>query len=649
MSIAGPIVRTTRTQRLRTKHNLQRALAFSSGTGTTPNDLVIFLCHYGDVSHVVLCFLSVSEVGRLETTSKRFHNTENTTSLPLRTDIVWRQLWINACFRTSINKDKAWLKSSWGRRSQPKNSNDPTHLPLVLDNVSSSSTTPQRLPLTTTPNTNTKAKRLINWRNTYRAASLFWSRRRSGKTFKKLVQLQRSGALPQSLQRTVSNCHLTSFEFLVNGMPLRVLRSTKSRAREWSSKANRIGSTLSADGARFFSSSIAVKIDWSPITQVTELNQLETIELWTTSTVLKRRRNLLSMRLSGGSGNGGYGGGGGGGGSGGDNGNGNGKRRNSSWSSSSSSSSSSHICWKNFCVLEEGDFRLYQVPEKVLVGGGGAVPADVTPGGQTKCSSLVDVSSSIVIGTWGGGRGEETIAFCMVHVHMQHAVERLLSPLPRGMALTIRPPPDDLHAQTGTRGYTIVLSLRSFARCCWEKQATQFDLIGGEGRRHATTSTMMRGCLLENGQLSWDTSLHFGLEPSLVCRTPCFSTTVSNACIVEVTMYDEYQNVVLGSIDVVQIQPLEQFLQRESDRERLKASGGSGSPGAFWEQIRQGSCFGATIDLESRCGIEIKNNQVGIIQIALCRVLADQSGEAVLAVERLEVGIRDQWRQEWFG
>ena len=308
MSVTGPIVRTTRTQRLRTKHNLQRALAFSSGTGTTPNDLVIFLCHYGDVSHVVLCFLSVSEVGRLETTSKRFHNTENTTSLPLRTDIVWRQLWINACFRTSINKDKAWLKSSWGRRSQPKNSNDPTHLPLVLDNVSSvSSTTPQRLPLTTTPNTNTKAKRLINWRNTYRAASLFWSRRRSGKTFKKLVQLQRSGALPQSLQRTVSNCHLTSFEFLVNGMPLRVLRSTKSRTREWSSKANRIGSTLSADGARFFSSSIAVKIDWSPITQVTELNQLETIELWTTSTVLKRRRNLLSMRLSGGSGNGGYG------------------------------------------------------------------------------------------------------------------------------------------------------------------------------------------------------------------------------------------------------------------------------------------------------------------------------------------------------
>ena len=136
-----------------------------------------------------------------------------------------------------------------------------------------------------------------------------------------------------------------------------------------------------------------------------------------------------------------------------------------------------------------------------------------------------------------------------------------------------------------------------------------------------------------------------------MCRTPCFSTTVPNACIVEVTLYDEYQNVVLGSIDVVQIQPLEQFLQRETDRERPQASGGSGSgsQGAFWEQIRQGSCFGATIDLESRCGIEITNNQVGVIQIGLVRVRADQSGEAVLAVERLEVGIRDQWRQDWFG
>ena len=316
---------------------------------------------------------------------------------------------------------------------------------------------------------------------------------------------------------------------------------------------------------------------------------------------------------------------------------------------SSTSLSGSVVDWGNYCVLQKGDFRLYQVPENVNQSA--ADCQESNDSNDSNDSSIVDVTSSVVIGTWchnrsggngSGGNGsvksvEETIAFCMVHVHMQHAIERLLSPLPRGMILTKRPPFDDLHDCRGIRGYTIVLSLRSFARCCWETQCSQFDV----------SSATLRGCLLENGQLSWDQSLHFGLEPSLLCRTPCFTTKVDNACVVEVTMYDEHQNVVLGSIDVVQIQPLEQLLEQQK-RNHRNPNQHNTTTSNFWQEIRQQGSFGATIDLQSRCGIEIQS-KVGIVQIGMCRVLADQSDENVLAVERLEVGIHDKWRKEWFG
>jgi hypothetical protein len=599
-------IRTTRAQRLRTQVNRKRAEAAASLSRGRPDSLVTFLCNYGDASVLVLVLLSVGDVGRLEMTSKRFHPQQG--DPPLRSDVLWRELWIDSKLRVYLEKETFWQNSSWGKRLIQTQKDDPTTLPQTLTN---NRTQCNSNSMTTTSNITVHKNQFgtICWRNTYRAGAISWAKRRSSKLFKKLVRLQRSGALPQSLQRTISSCHLHSFEFLANGIPLKLLRSTKGHSRLWSSQANRIGSTLSSDGARFFSSSIAVKVDWSPDSAVKTLGDLETIDLWTTSTLLKRKRKIFSMKLGGVGFDCSH-------------------RKNSP-------DSSPIVHWKNYCVIREGDFCLYQIPENITANRDANRSNDhqyLMP--NTKESSIVDVKSSVVIGTWcqnrsGVGGEEETIAFCMIHVHLQHVIERLLSPLPRGMRLINRPPFDDIHDCRGIRGYTLVLSVRSFARCCWETQCTQFDL----------SRKTLRGCILENGQVSWDTALHFGLEPSLLCRTACFTTKVDNVCVVEVTMYDEYQNVVIGSIDVAHIKPLELLLEEEKQNNLRNK---------FWKQLLQHGSFGATIDLESRCGIEIQS-KVGVIQIGMCRVLADQSGERVLAVERLEVGIRDKWRKVWFG
>ena len=321
-----------------------------------------------------------------------------------------------------------------------------------------------------------------------------------------------------------------------------------------------------------------------------------------------------------------------------------------------------------YLVVEEGDFRLYQIPEVVLIEG------------EDEGVGSTSVTSSIVLGTWmdrqgGGGSGEtggsggtggsgrsgrsgigmETISFCMLHVHLHHAVQRLLSPLPRSMSLVQRPIPDDFSRDHGERGYTIVLSLRSFARCCWETQASQLDLTRTRSNCHGSSSTttsssaILRGRLVDGKNIAWDSSLHFCLEPSLLCRTPCFSTEVKGACVLECTMYDEFHNVILGSIDVVRIQPLDGLLASSSSSSASSSSTvNERERASFWNQVRSSSSFGATIDLESRCGVEIQS-PVGLIQIAMCRVLADQNEESILAVEKLEIVIDETWRRRWFG
>ena len=600
-------IRTTRTQRLRAEATRKRIQAAENTAKPRPDSIVTFVCLY-EISHSVLILLSAGDIGRLEMCSKHFHHKrigkENLTlPLPLRTNIVWRQLWIDTPLRRHIENDKSWLKSSWGKRIQQPtakaNTSTKQH-PKRKQKQSRATSQPASKPTVQPQFPLHFEDSKITWRNTFRAASISWSRRRSGKMFARLRKLQKSGAVSQSLQRTISSCKLTSFEILINGKPAALLKSTKGHERLWSSEANRIGSTLSSDGARYFSSSIAVKVDWAPESTVSSLQDLETIELWTESRTLKRKRKLFSMRLK--------------------------------------LNDSVFLNWNKYLILEQGDFRLYQVPENVFV--------------SNSTAKIVDVNSSIVFGTWGyqgngngsnrsSNVGNETIAFCMVHVHLQHAMERLLSPLPKAMAMTKQPFPDDLMGnKSGTCGYTVVLGIRSFARCCWETKKSNFDLINERNDSNQNDNQLLRGCLLENGQISWDTSLHFGLEPSLLCRTPCFSTTVDNACVVECTIYDEFGNVVLGSVDVIRILSLDVLLEARRNN--------NNNNNTFWERVRHESSFGSTIDLESRCGFEIQS-KVGLIQIALCRVVADQSGETVLAVERVEVGVRNDWRKNWFG
>ena len=378
-----------------------------------------------------------------------------------------------------------------------------------------------------------------------------------------------------------------------------------------------------------------------------ELHQLEKLELWCHSETLKRRRKLLSVDMMRGLVRGG--------------GSGTRRRENVGAAFNFSRDDATTMTrekrkdyFLKYLVVEQGDFRLYQIPEVVLFEG------------EDEGVGSTSVTSSIVLGTWmdrqgGGGSGGsgrsgigmETISFCMLHVHLHHAVQRLLSPLPRSMSLVQRPISDDFSRDHGERGYMIVLSLRSFARCCWETQASQLDLTRTRSNCHGSSSTttsssaILRGRLVDGKNIAWDSSLHFCLEPSLLCRTPCFSTEVKGACVLECTMYDEFHNVILGNIDVVRIQPLDGLLASSSSssssstvNERERAS--------FWNQVRSSSSFGATIDLESRCGVEIQS-PVGLIQIAMCRVLADQNEESILAVEKLEIVIDETWRRRWFG
>ena len=270
-------IKSTRTQRLRALASRKRAMALAATSKPSPDSLVAFLCSYGDVSHVVLQLLSVGDIGRLECSSKHLYHGKGdksskiNTNRPLRSDIVWRQLWCDAALRTTLEHDSSWLKSSWGKRAQPTDKSDPTTLPLSLFTTTTTTTTTTS---TTSNNRRTSSQQSpptaaaaaaaaaapVTWRSTYRAASVSWSRRRSGKMFKKLRSLRSGGATSQSLQRVVASCRLKHFEVLVNGLPLRVFTSTKNHARLWSSDSNRVGATLSSDGARFFSSSMVIII-----------------------------------------------------------------------------------------------------------------------------------------------------------------------------------------------------------------------------------------------------------------------------------------------------------------------------------------------------------------------------------------------------
>ena len=282
------------------------------------------------------------------------------------------------------------------------------------------------------------------WRNVYRAAALLWSRRLTAKAFRGYKKRIKSGDTCQSLQRSVSGCQLTSVDLLVNGRPYyRLLKNSSQHTRLWTSQANRITSTLSSDGVRFFCSSLAVKVDWTPTSSleggggVSCLEDLTSLELWATSQSLKRRRKMFSMELPAedgfkangfmvpkerraplnkGGGSSGFRGAAASGG---------GSLRNRPFGSVK------RMPWEDYLVLDDGEFRLYEVPEDAFLprgatrrganrdgGGLGDAPADD-----------VDVRSSVVIGTGGRDGGRET-----THLHDSRSpravLQRMMSPLP---------------------------------------------------------------------------------------------------------------------------------------------------------------------------------------------------------------------------
>ena len=107
--------------------------------------------------------------------SKHFHHKrigkENLTlPLPLRTNIVWRQLWIDTPLRHHIENDKSWLKSSWGKRIQQPtakaNTSTKQH-PKRKQKQSRATSQPASKP-TVFPLHFEDSK--ITWRNTFRAA-----------------------------------------------------------------------------------------------------------------------------------------------------------------------------------------------------------------------------------------------------------------------------------------------------------------------------------------------------------------------------------------------------------------------------------------------------------------------------------------------
>jgi hypothetical protein len=140
---------------------------------------------------------------------------------------------------------------------------------------------------------------------------------------------------------------------------------------------------------------MAIKVDWSPVDDdLSHLHQLEKLELWSESETLRRRRKLLSVRLGASE-----------------------RRENdgAAFNFSRGGSSAARNFFQKHLVLEEGDFRLYQIPERRP-----SCPAVDEEGDVTS------VTSSVVLGTWmdrSSGGGLETVAFCMLNVHLQHVVE----------------------------------------------------------------------------------------------------------------------------------------------------------------------------------------------------------------------------------
>ena len=142
----------------------------------------------------------------------------------------------------------------------------------------------------------------------------------------------------------------------------------------------------------------------------------------------------------------------------------------------------------------------------------------------------------------------------------------MMSPLPRGLAFYNRPPVDDLHAWAGTRGYSFMVALRSFARCNWEFGEKDFDFAmatrrnDGGGSNRFTASKV----LCDGKNLSWDASRHLSDAPDLFCRTPCFSTTLRSAIVVELSLIDELGNIVWGTVEVARLQTASRIAQSAS-------------------------------------------------------------------------------------
>ena len=165
--------------------------------------------------------------------------------------------------------------------------------------------------------------------------------------------------------------------------------------------------------------------------------------------------------------------------------------------------------------------------------------------------------------------------------------------------------------------------------------------------------------LCDGKNLSWDASRHLSDVPDLFCRTPCFSTTVRGALVVELSLMDELGNVVWGTVEVVRVRPVAVLLGRQSSSSGGSGSGGSGSSSGnrqrsrqatFWASVQQRPfSMDVSVDTDSRCGFEIRS-RVGALNVALCCMDAAsaRTTEKVMAVECLELSLEDTWRKAWF-
>ena len=192
-----------------------------------------------------------------------------------------------------------------------------------------------------------------------------------------------------------------------------------------------------------------------------------------------------------------------------------------------------------------------------------------------------------------------------------------------------------------------MVALRSFTRCNWEFGEKDFDFEVGKRDRMTGFATSKMLCDGEN--LSWDASRHLSNVPDLFCRTPCFSTTVRGAVVVELSLIDELGNVVWGTVEVTKVQPIAALLGRRNSG--ICSSGNSNSRQvAFWESVQQRPfSMDVSMDTDSRCGFEVRS-RVGALNVALCRMDAEsaRTTEEVMAVECLEISLEDTWRKSWF-